>query len=124
MLLRQPASIHHQGRKLWCHGDRELLNEPLHGILCSKACPGEKIIEAIDLAQRWRVENRSVISGFHTPVEKECLRIFLRGPQRMAPEFEEVVVNADTLEPENLAPGRRDDALDLVARGQKRTHRR
>ena len=83
MLLRQPASIHHQGRKLWCHGDRELLNEPLHGILCSKACPGEKIIEAIDLAQRWRAENRAVISGFHTPVEKECLRIFLRGPQRI-----------------------------------------
>ena len=68
---------------MWCHGDRELLNEPLHGILCSKACPGEKIIEAIDLAQRWRAENRAVISGFHTPVEKECLRIFLRGPQRI-----------------------------------------
>ena len=24
-----------------------------------------------------------MISGFHTPVEKECLRIFLRGPQRI-----------------------------------------
>jgi predicted Rossmann fold nucleotide-binding protein DprA/Smf involved in DNA uptake len=83
MLLRQPASIQHRGRKLWCHGNRELLNERLHAVLCSKACPGEKIIEAIDLAQRWRDENRSVISGFHTPVEKECLRIFLRGPQRI-----------------------------------------
>jgi hypothetical protein len=35
----------------------------------------------MDLAQRWRAENRAVISGFHTAVEKECLRIFLRGPQ-------------------------------------------
>ncbi len=81
MLLRKPELIQYQSRKLWCHGNRELLNEQLHGILCSKACPGEKIIEAIDLAQQWRVENRAVISGFHTPVEKECLRIFLRGPQ-------------------------------------------
>ena len=38
-------------------------------------------MEAMDLAQRWRAENRTVISGFHTLVEKECLRIFLRGPQ-------------------------------------------
>lgn len=83
MLLRQPASIQHHGKKLWCHGNRELLNERLHAVLCSKACPGEKIIEAIDLAQLWRAENLAVISGFHTPVEKECLRIFLRGPQRI-----------------------------------------
>lgn len=83
MLLREPTPIRHDGRKLWCHGNRELLNETLHAVLCSKACPGDKIIEAIDLAQRWRVENRPLISGFHTPVEKECLRIFLRGPQHI-----------------------------------------
>ena len=59
MLLRQPASIQHQGKRLWCHGNRKLLKERLHGILCSKACPGEKIIEAIDLTQRWRAENRA-----------------------------------------------------------------
>jgi predicted Rossmann fold nucleotide-binding protein DprA/Smf involved in DNA uptake len=83
MLLRQPVSIRHAGRKLWCHGNCNLLNDKLHAVLCSKACPGEKIIEAIDLAQRWRAENRAVVSGFHTAVEKECLRIFLRGPQRI-----------------------------------------
>ena len=84
MLLRKPTSIQRNGRKLWCHGNDDLLNDKLHAVLCSKACPGDKIIEAIDLAQRWRVEKQSVISGFHTPVEKECLRIFLRGPQRIA----------------------------------------
>jgi predicted Rossmann fold nucleotide-binding protein DprA/Smf involved in DNA uptake len=98
MLLRQPASIQHQARGLWCHGNRELLDEQLHGILCSKACPGEKIIEAIDLAQRWRAENRAVISGFHTPVEKECLRIFLRGPQRI------VICPARGLDPFQVPP--------------------
>lgn len=83
MLLRNPTSIQHNGRTLWYHGNRELLDERLHAVLCSKACPGDKIIEAIDLAQRWRAENCAVISGFHTAVEKECLRIFLRGPQHI-----------------------------------------
>src|SRR5207248_5847352 len=81
MLLRKPALIDWKGRKLWSYGSAALLAERLDALLCSKACPGAKIIEAMDLAQRWRVENRAVISGFHTAVEKECLRIFLRGPQ-------------------------------------------
>ena len=83
MLLRAPTAAKWRDLKLSYHGEISLLDRQLNAILCSKACPGEKIIEAIDLAQRWRVENRAVISGFHTPVEKECLRIFLRGPQRI-----------------------------------------
>lgn len=81
MLLRNPAMIERHGRKLWVHGNAALLDLPVDALFCSRACPGAKIIEAMDLAQRWRAENRAVISGFHTPVEKECLRIFLRGPQ-------------------------------------------
>jgi predicted Rossmann fold nucleotide-binding protein DprA/Smf involved in DNA uptake len=83
MILRNPATIEAKGHTLWCHGNRAFLNEPLTALLCSRACPGAKILEAIDLAQQWRAENRSVISSFHTPVERECLRIFLRGPQRI-----------------------------------------
>ena len=33
---------------MWYHGNYGLLNEKLHAVLCSRACPGEKIIEAID----------------------------------------------------------------------------
>ncbi|CAN5426913.1 hypothetical protein BH20VER3_BH20VER3_03070 [soil metagenome] len=83
MLLRDPVSTEAKGRTLWSHGNVALLDQPLEALLCSRACPGAKIIAAMDLAQRWRVENRAVISGFHTPVEKECLRIFLRGPQSL-----------------------------------------
>jgi predicted Rossmann fold nucleotide-binding protein DprA/Smf involved in DNA uptake len=81
MLLRAPALIEWRDWKIWYHGRAALLDAPLNALLCSRACPGKKIIEAIDLAQRWRAENRAAISGFHTPVEKECLRVFLRGPQ-------------------------------------------
>src|SRR2546423_4041792 len=98
MWLTKPISIRRKGRTLWCHGSAELLNEGLRALLCSKACPGERIIEAIDLAQRWRAENRAVISGFHTAVEKECLRIFLRGPQRI------VICPARGIDPFQLPP--------------------
>jgi len=30
---------------------------------------------------KWRAEGQSIISGFHSPMEKECLRIFLKGEQ-------------------------------------------
>lgn len=96
MILHKPASIDAKGRTLWGHGGPRLLDEPLSAILCSRACPGTKIIHALDLAQQWRVENRPVISGFHTPVERECLRIFLRGPQHI------VICPARGLEPFQL----------------------
>lgn len=98
MLLRNPRMIERRGRKLWVHGSAALLDQPLDALLCSRACPGAKIIEAMDLAQRWRAENRAVISGFHTPVEKECLRIFLRGPQPLA------ICPARGLDPFQLPP--------------------
>lgn len=83
MLLRAPTATKWDDWKVWYHGEVALLDSRLDALLCSKACPGAKIIEALDLAQQWRAENRSVISGFHTAVEKECLRIFLRGPQHI-----------------------------------------
>lgn len=81
MILRSPKRINTKAGVLWAHGEPGLLRHPLHAILCSNACPGNDILRAMDLAQSWRCENLAVISSFHTPVEKECLRVFLRGPQ-------------------------------------------
>ena len=39
------------------------------------------ILTTYDQAAKWRDTGRCVISGFHSPVEKECLRILLRGSQ-------------------------------------------
>lgn len=83
MILRNPERETRKGRSLWFHGNISLLDQPLSALLCSNRCPGEKILQAMDLAQKWRSENRAVISGFHTPVEKECLRTFVRGPQHI-----------------------------------------
>ena len=62
-------------------GNLDLLALPKTGLFCSARCPGHVILTAYDQAARWRDAGRCVISGFHSPVEKECLHILLRGSQ-------------------------------------------
>lgn len=60
-------------------GNLDLLALPKTGLFCSARCPGNAILSAYDQAARWRDAGHCIISGFHSPVEKECLRILLRG---------------------------------------------
>jgi predicted Rossmann fold nucleotide-binding protein DprA/Smf involved in DNA uptake len=67
--------------KLWTIGTVETLKTRKVGLFCSVRCPGDKILAAYDAARKLRDDGVTVISGFHSPVEKECLRILLRGKQ-------------------------------------------
>lgn len=67
-----PASLSAQG-------NLELLTLPKTALFCSTRCPGSVILPTYDQAAKWRDAGRCVISGFHSPVEKECLQILLRG---------------------------------------------
>ena len=60
-------------------GNLGLLALPKTGLFCSVRCPGSVILKIYDKAARYRDSGRCVISGFHSPVEKECLTILLRG---------------------------------------------
>jgi predicted Rossmann fold nucleotide-binding protein DprA/Smf involved in DNA uptake len=60
-------------------GNLDLMALPKTALFCSARCPGSVILAAYDLAARWRDAGRCIISGFHSPVEEECLRIMLRG---------------------------------------------
>ena len=62
-------------------GNLELLALAKTALFCSARCPGDAILRAYDQAAKWRDAGRCIISGFHSPVEKECLRILLRGSQ-------------------------------------------
>ena len=74
---------------IWARGNIDLLpNEhsmtkttDLWAIFCSSKCPGEIILNAHDLAHHFRNKGVSTVGGFHSPIEKECLRVLLRGPQ-------------------------------------------
>ncbi len=80
-------------------GNLGLLALPKTALFCSARCPGNVILPTYDQAAMWRDAGRCVISGFHSPVERECLQILLRGsqpiiicparalPQRLPPDW-------------------------------------
>jgi predicted Rossmann fold nucleotide-binding protein DprA/Smf involved in DNA uptake len=62
-------------------GNVDLLqNKPL-AIFSSSKCPGNIILKTYDLMKRIRDSGLTVISGFHSPMEQECLTILLKGKQ-------------------------------------------
>lgn len=73
---------------IWARGnialltDREAhLNGDLWALFCSSRCPGQVILKSHELAQQFRASGVPTIGGYHSPVEKECLRVLLRGSQ-------------------------------------------
>ena len=65
--------------KLSALGNLDLLALPKTALFCSARCPGKVILPTYDQAAKWRDAGHCVISGFHSPVERECLQILLRG---------------------------------------------
>ena len=73
---------------IWARGNIALLtdrdtclNGGLWALFCSNRCPAQIILKAHELAQQFRELGVPTIGGYHSPVEKECLRVLLRGPQ-------------------------------------------
>lgn len=61
-------------------GDATILDRPKVALFCSVKCPGKLILDTYDLVKSFREKGVTVISGFHSPMEQECLRILLRSP--------------------------------------------
>ena len=90
-------------------GNLDLLVLPKTALFCSSRCPGKVILTTYDQAAKWRDAGRCVISGFHSPVEKECLQILLRGsqpiiicparslPRRVPPEWKQPMADGRLL---------------------------
>jgi predicted Rossmann fold nucleotide-binding protein DprA/Smf involved in DNA uptake len=68
------------GRLVHLVGNTVILDRPMVALLCSAKCPGKLILDTYDLAKRFRERGVTVISGFHSAMEEECLRILLRSP--------------------------------------------
>jgi len=66
-------------RALHVIGDVGLLAKPLLGIFCSSRCPGNVILKTYDAIRTIRDRQQAVAGGFHSPMEKECLDLLLRG---------------------------------------------
>ena len=62
-------------------GNLYILRHNSTSLFCSTKCPGDLIVKTYDIAQILRDASMTVISGFHSPMERECLTILLRGAQ-------------------------------------------
>ena len=69
--------------RLFAIGNPDILAKHKVGLFCSVRCPGDAILTAYDAARKLRDDGVTVVSGFHSPVEKECLRILLREKQSL-----------------------------------------
>jgi predicted Rossmann fold nucleotide-binding protein DprA/Smf involved in DNA uptake len=86
--LQMPVAGHGKaGRKgaaanrSWAIGDQQILQRPLLALFTTTRCPGDVILRLYDAVRSLRDAGIPVISGFHTPMEKECLDLLLRGTQ-------------------------------------------
>lgn len=50
-------------------------------LFCSTKAPASILLTVHDLAQQWRHQGPTILSGFQSPVEEEALTVMLRGPQ-------------------------------------------
>ena len=62
-------------------GNQQILQRPLLALFVCTRCPGDVILRVYDIARNLRDGQVPVIGGFHTPMEKECLDLLLRGTQ-------------------------------------------
>ncbi len=62
-------------------GPPEILDTHKTALFCSTRCPADAILRTHQAARRMRDSGITVISGFQSPMEKECLAILLRGKQ-------------------------------------------
>jgi predicted Rossmann fold nucleotide-binding protein DprA/Smf involved in DNA uptake len=67
--------------RFWAIGNLDLLEKRLWGLFCSAQCPGDVIVQTYDVIRVLRDTGLPVIGGFHSPMEKECLDLLLRGKQ-------------------------------------------
>jgi len=83
---RYPQTLNHflktrAPKDIFALGNLDLLRQEAIALFCSVKCPGNLILKTYDLARQLRDAGTVVISGFHSPMEKECLSLLLRGGQ-------------------------------------------
>jgi predicted Rossmann fold nucleotide-binding protein DprA/Smf involved in DNA uptake len=106
---------------LWIIGNAVLFAKPKVGLFCSVRCPDDASARAYDACRKLRDDGMMLISGFHSPVEKECLKILLQGTQPI------VVCPARSVRkmriPDEWRPALEDGRLLIVSRFEQSPRR-
>ena len=75
----QPQRIEVRSQTALAIGDAGLLRATTLALVCSQQCSGDAILKTYDFARLVRGSGLAIVSGFHSPIEKDCLPILLRG---------------------------------------------
>lgn len=67
--------------RFWTIGNIKILERPLMGFFCSVKCPGDIILKTYDFARSFRDVGITLISGFHSPIEKDVFNLLISGSQ-------------------------------------------
>lgn len=62
-------------------GNRSILEIWKIGFLCSRKIPASAVLKCYDWAIEQREKGNCIVSGFHSPIEKEVFQILLKGSQ-------------------------------------------
>ncbi len=62
-------------------GNPAILQNPLVAFFCSTKCTGEAVLSTFEAVRNLRDAGVTLIGGFHSPMEMECLDLLLRGTQ-------------------------------------------
>ncbi len=67
--------------QLYAMGNVAVLQRRLLGLICSIKCPGSIILKTFDTIRALRDAGVTMVGGFLSPMERDCLDILLRGKQ-------------------------------------------
>src|SRR5256885_13852449 len=76
----EPLQVEMPFGTAWILGQDAIMKRSKLAFICSQKCPGDIILKTYDFARLVRESDRTIVSGFHSPIEKDCLPILLRGP--------------------------------------------
>jgi predicted Rossmann fold nucleotide-binding protein DprA/Smf involved in DNA uptake len=76
---RQPQRVETVAGEADAVGEGSLLARRKLALICSRKCPGDVILNTYDFARLVRGSGIAIMSGFQSPIEKDCLPILLRG---------------------------------------------
>lgn len=77
----QVQHIDLRGYPLKVIGNLDNLRQNLLGVFCSQKCPGDLVLKGFDTVRQIRDQGITVVSGFHSSMEKDVYEILLRGNQ-------------------------------------------
>jgi predicted Rossmann fold nucleotide-binding protein DprA/Smf involved in DNA uptake len=82
-MIEKIVKINLDSKQISAIGNTDILNDEKTAFFCSRKCSGSAILKVFEKARIWQSEQKTIISGFHSPLEQEVLQILLKSKNRI-----------------------------------------